>query len=535
MVRLARDARGNYRARKRLPDDVREEYGRRHGPRLEAKFFAPASTNPHEAKQQFRDWANEVEGRIIAIRAARDGTGQSLTPQQARALAAEWYEWWIGRHQQATARQVGQWRDAVHDAIYSSTTDVSEHDAERFDADEMWEDRSAVRDNVRPVLADVGETAQFLAAKQLVPTQAARNLFLDYLYADLSAALNRLMRLRAGDYGVDAYAERFPKSAPAPDSGATPWELFKVWIEKKNPAESSIESWRYVFQAMEKHFKGRSAASILPEEADAWIQGLINEDRSPHYIKKTYLTACKTVFGMAVRQKRIARNPFADVIVELPKKAKVRETKAFYPEEWRVILAGALSVPDVSSPDDAAKRWVPWLCAYTGARPSEITQLRREDVVRRDGIAALRITPEAGTVKTKQTNVVPIHEHVINQGFLAFVEVRKPGPLFYRPRDDRQPAAARDRTRQTKKPWFQATQRLAAWVRELGVTDTNIRPNHAWRHTFKQIADRHGISERTSDYITGHAGKSTGARYGAPTLEDMAAALRKFPRYVIKQ
>jgi hypothetical protein len=34
-----------------------------------------------------------------------------------------------------------------------------------------------------------------------------------------------------------------------------------------------------------------------------------------------------------------------------------------------------------------------------------------------------------------------------------------------------------------------------------------------------------------SDYITGHARKSTGARYGEPTLEDMAAALELFPRY----
>jgi hypothetical protein len=77
-------------------------------------------------------------------------------------------------------------------------------------------------------------------------------------------------------------------------------------------------------------------------------------------------------------------------------------------------------------------------------------------------------------------------------------------------------------------------QRVAIWVREIGVTDKNIAPNHAWRHLFKQIADRAGITERTSDYITGHASKSTGAGYGVPTLEDMAEALKKFPRYTLK-
>jgi hypothetical protein len=33
-----------------------------------------------------------------------------------------------------------------------------------------------------------------------------------------------------------------------------------------------------------------------------------------------------------------------------------------------------------------------------------------------------------------------------------------------------------------------------------------------------------------SDYITGHAHRTIGAKYGAPTVEHMAAALGKFPR-----
>jgi hypothetical protein len=36
-----------------------------------------------------------------------------------------------------------------------------------------------------------------------------------------------------------------------------------------------------------------------------------------------------------------------------------------------------------------------------------------------------------------------------------------------------------------------------------------------------------------SDYVTGHAHRTIGAKYGAPTVEHMAAALEKFPRYEI--
>ena len=93
MVTLRQDSKGNYSARKRLPDDVREEYGRRHGPRLEAKFSAPIGTKPQAAKQLFNEWLAEAEGRIAAIRAERKGEGITLTPRRARALAGEWFEW----------------------------------------------------------------------------------------------------------------------------------------------------------------------------------------------------------------------------------------------------------------------------------------------------------------------------------------------------------------------------------------------------------------------------------------------------------
>jgi hypothetical protein len=49
---------------------------------------------------------------------------------------------------------------------------------------------------------------------------------------------------------------------------------------------------------------------------------------------------------------------------------------------------------------------------------------------------------------------------------------------------------------------------------------------------FKQIAERSGISERISDAITGHAPHTVARSYGAPTLSDMADALRRFPRYL---
>jgi integrase len=150
------------------------------------------------------------------------------------------------------------------------------------------------------------------------------------------------------------------------------------------------------------------------------------------------------------------------------------------------------------------------------------------DVQRRGHIHAMKLTPEAGTIKTSKTRTVPIHAHVIAQGFLEFVHSRGRGPLFYNAAADEGPS---DPLNPKRPRSVSVRQRLADWVRKLGVTDNELKPNHAWRHTFKARADRAGISERMSDYITGHAHRTVGAKYGAPTVEDMAAALMKFPKY----
>jgi integrase len=173
---------------------------------------------------------------------------------------------------------------------------------------------------------------------------------------------------------------------------------------------------------------------------------------------------------------------------------------------------------------------VPWLCAYTGARVGEITQLRKADVIQRGGIDALKITPEAGTVKNARARVVPLHQHLLTQGFLRFIEKRGEGPLFYTPRTTTT-AATEDPLKRKKPPAAQVRQRLAEWVRELGITDPELSPNHGWRHTFKAVGRRAGISDPVLDAICGHAPASVGSGYGRAPLEDMAAAIRKFPRY----
>jgi len=139
----------------------------------------------------------------------------------------------------------------------------------------------------------------------------------------------------------------------------------------------------------------------------------------------------------------------------------------------------------------------------------------------------MNITSEAGTVKANETRIVPLHPHLIEQGFLEIVTAQDSGPLFY------DPASVR-RSGEGNRHIDKVGERLAKWVRnDVGITDGGIKPNHAWRHKFKTISAKVGIEERNADAIQGHAPASVGRSYGGVPLEPKAEAISRIPRFEV--
>lgn len=536
-TKLTPTADGGFTARKRIPADVREEYGRLFGkgkPQWEA-WFNSGPTPVGLARAKHREWLSDIEARIANIRAERNGEGRTLSPMQARALAGEWYLWWTTRHL-AKPTDLKYWMDfyeqlcgCAYDGAVSVTGGLDEPPG--WDAATVWEQDYEAREDARAMAADWAETSQFLHAKHLTLDPAARDLFLDYVCRDLFVALNLLIRRANGDYSEDTHPKEFPKLERATDPSLTPWALFERWVAEVKPAISTVDRWRGVFLKLKEDFPTHSAATLTTEEIREWLRGLITPKRTAVTVRDTWKVAGRTVFAWGVEQQLVSRNPFADVRITVPRKNIVRETKSFTPEEITTILKAASAVSQPQTKSAAARRWTPWLCAYTGARVGEITQLRGIDVVTQDGIAAIKITPDAGTQKTRKPRTVPLHEHLIAQGFLTFAKSIGRGPLFYNPPKGKPDAP--DATNPRKPRYVKAREHLAAWVRALGISDPDVKPNHGWRHTFKQIGHRNDISERLLDAIVGHSPLNVGRGYGTPTLNDMAAALKKFPRYEI--
>jgi integrase len=395
-----------------------------------------------------------------------------------------------------------------------------------------WTKEPEVRAGVRPLIADECKTAQFLASKGVILNTEAQAAFLDCVLDEFMAAILLLERRANKDYSPDTRPSEFPKfdgrKLARPTGRTSPWQLFEAWVKARQPAPSGVNRWRCVFVDLEQRFE--SANDITEDEAREWSQQLVTTKRKARTVNDVWLTAARTIFAWAKEERLITSNPFNGVRVTEPRRVKLRETDAFMSDEWSAILKAATAIGTPKTTFQSAQRWVPWLCAYSGARPGEITQLRGVDIQVRDHVDVMVLTPDAGTIKTSKARTVPIHRHLIEQGFLEFVRSRGKGPLFYDPAPQQ---ASSDPTNPKRPRSVSVRQRLGDWVRRLGVADRELKPNHAWRHTFKQIADRVGISERMSDYITGHAHRTIGAKYGAPTVEHMAAALEKFPRYEI--
>jgi hypothetical protein len=91
LVALNRDSKGDWIARKVIPEDVREDYKKLRGVSREALFKEPGSTTPARAKAKMASWLSQVETEISTLRAKAKGEGQSLTPLEAQGLAERWY------------------------------------------------------------------------------------------------------------------------------------------------------------------------------------------------------------------------------------------------------------------------------------------------------------------------------------------------------------------------------------------------------------------------------------------------------------
>lgn len=537
MPALTRAKNGDWFSRKVIPADVRDAYQRAYGVRQEERFRLTTDKSAGEAKGAFAEWIGDVEGRIAALRSAATGAALELSHRQLHELAGRWYDWFLLQHANDDAA-IAVW-DHHHDRYEQALTGFSGHRQQEEVGDE-GERGPAHAAQVRAVVQELGRLATFLAGEGIRLTTTSHDALVDTLERDLIAAMALLRRRAGGDHRPDKHRERFPQATPivpanAKLTGWDAWDAFEAWVKERSPQASTINRWRGVFDHLNKHLDGRDVALVTDDDAVAWKDKLMRGAVSGRTVNEVWLTAARRVFNWVKDQKKIASNPFDGVKVATARSAPTKGE--FSEDDVAAILKATLAPrsPRTSPYLKAAIRWLPWLCAYTGSRPGEMAQLRKQDVEQhRDGFWMVHIRPEAGTVKGSVARTVVLHEHLVEQGFVAFVQAAAVGPLFYDPKASGSRTKDDDPLNPVRPMYVQVRQKLADWVRKLGVTDKGVSPNHAWRHTFKRRAARAKIEQRIRDAFCGHSSGTVGSIYERPSVEDLAEAIKDFPRYPIE-
>ncbi|WP_143279277.1 DUF6538 domain-containing protein [Bradyrhizobium ottawaense] len=350
------------------------------------------------------------------------------------------------------------------------------------------------------------------------------------LHEAFKEATALLERRGRGDYGPDLVEARFPEweanTAPSGQAGVTVAALFADWELESRAAgvtEKTISEYKSVLTRFAVFVGHDDATRITPHDVVGWKNKRLADGRSPKTVKDVDLSAMKSVFGWGARNHKLPSNPAQGVTLKIGKKVRERG-KGFTDDEAAAILKAALSYSGAAqehAKTAAAKRWLPWLCAYSGARIGEMAQLRRDDIRREGDHYVATITPEAGPVKNKEAREVPLHPHLIELGLIEFVTASAKGYLFLTITKD---AEVQGKLRALKN-------RLAEFVRDI-VPDKRVAPNHGWRHRFITMSRKYGLDQEKRRMITGHAGESVDERvYGDPA--GLYVELCKLPRYEV--
>ncbi|WP_245486054.1 DUF6538 domain-containing protein [Mesorhizobium sp. M7A.F.Ca.US.010.02.1.1] len=554
---------GVYWFRKRVPADIAVLTGRKEVNRT------LGTKDPEEAKRKFAEVLAEYEREWAQLRLGEssvNGTdsGRSsaagederptrlITDREAYLFATAVHDEWIAKFQENPSEQL-HWHTDLHEGMWKRyplpSTDpvagvegIADPIAGTMPIENvLWKSmRAGCISRAKDILTDNGfsddawsvhKTARAVGAALQRASLTLERLERDGFEAgkDSVEGIHRTTTFQPND-------SRSPELAAAkpPVASVTLTGLVESWWKESKAAgrkPSTYGSYRNTVAYLVMFLDHDDAAKVTAKNVIAFKDHRLSTPSpktgkmiSAKTVKDSNLSALKVVFGWGVANGLVAHNPAVGVTLKVGKPARHR-SKGFSDEEAKTILAGALSHQQgQENPKTfAAKRWIPWLCAFTGARVGELAQLRKQDVSLRGEVWVIRITPDAGTVKTNEAREVPLHQQVIDLGFPDFVQGAPSGHLFLNI----------DPSENIRGALRGLKNRLAEFGRTF-VSDPNVAPNHGWRHRFKTIGMEAGIPPRILDAIQGQAARTVADTYGEVTLKTMTGEIAKLSTYSLK-
>ncbi|QIR14487.1 tyrosine-type recombinase/integrase [Shewanella aestuarii] len=344
-------------------------------------------------------------------------------------------------------------------------------------------------DNAKPVR----EVTQLIPTR---PTQVAHNTatYDNYPYNDNRVSLNKIEN----------------KSSLHSMANVSLSDALSKFITSKQKQSVSALTVKQLNQRI-GHFIERThlddVSAITSAEAMEYKDCLLEEGRS-HKSNKDYLAAVSQFFKWCKLMRYTAENPFDEVKLTKPANQAGHDLARlrWQPHQIKQVLN---STAFIDKSQDF--KWITLLMMYGGLRPAEACQLHIHDIEVKDGIALMNITnASAGQqLKTEQSKrKVPIHQQLIELGFMDFVKKRadrtsKAKPLFhYQPSHDGN--------------WSHTFCReFGKLLDQLNFTAGKRPTAYSFRHTFIDELKQGQIEESLVAQIVGHAYQNiTYGRYG---------------------
>ena len=438
----------------------------------------------------------------------------SLSHEEVRAYAGRAYRQLVAEHRANPG-------DPLSWEVYQDDLVEPFHYLDK-DSDGVTEEPYDLKLAIR-LLTKLVDLDEVLGVTGLALDEESRlTLLKEVAWARVQAA-RTLERFAHGDYARDKVAETFPDapSTAAASNGSKRdtggfGTLIAGWEKEKAPRQATRDLWRTYIAEFIAFVGHDEPKAVRRQDVVEWKQKLLADGASAKTINDSKLAALKAILGWAVDNGLLAENAAARVSVKRAKKPG-EKMRGFDRTDAAAILHAA------ANETSAVYRWMPLLCAASGARVSEVCQPRAEDVVQVDGVWVMRIRADAGSVKNVNAERdVPLHPLVVDAGFIDFAN-RRAGPLFFDPAR-RRPGAKKPQPKIVAK-------NVAAWVHRLDVkvgrAEHRKDPNHAWRHLFKTLGRDAGVEDSVLDAITGNGPPTVGRRYGETWMTTAARAIAK--------
>ncbi|CNI30096.1 site-specific integrase [Yersinia intermedia] len=353
-----------------------------------------------------------------------------------------------------------------------------------------------------------------------------------------------LLNLRPRHYAKSKGLDSLPEEKPRTLTFADLFERYKEHIQRHEPlrAESRIKAYttsanRFIefigkkaidditvrdladFRNLLEKLPSRpsKAVRLLPLHRQVNAEG---EKISPTRVENI-LKELSSVFRVAVEDGKLTENPLGKL-----KKRKVVAGPAIIRSFSRVEIRHIFSLPVFNgeeTPYGAMAYWIPIILYYSGARVEEIAQLRKSDIVEVDGIPCFRLAMGEGqSIKMGNTRQFPMHRHLIELGFLDYVQSQT-YQLFT------------DKSEVNRKYSYNYGRWWGNYIRKHGLTREGIKPTHSFRHTLVTLCRNLNIREEIQDSILGHNENSSDRAkashgYGETSVQAQLSVIVQIPK-----